>query len=370
MTTQAPFTFHAGARPIDSHPKYRSEVNVPTNPCLITVDPRVYRGSTYSKHKPAPPDVQTAKPRRKLPSPRARETPSNSLIAPPPRTVRIDLELQTEPYLQEVVEKPEVIDISTSTDKFLDRPGTPPYIPPKTGVDIETQVEEQELFHWDFEVKPIVTTIVGKILEQAFMEVHEEEEFATIRRHKEAIEHTRNLDLAGIQRLEEQELRLFEEKQKRMEERLRYEAEQRELIRRIAARGYGEFFASDLLNDAVSALDRRGYFYDEVERDIENTFLGWLSNAMGGTSKSRIRSGLLMARTKKEAVNYELKLREGIIEKGTQIQTTGQEKQERRFRQMYVEDRAGLKIRTALEGVQKKTKVEGGEEEDESGSTG
>jgi hypothetical protein len=337
---------------------------------MITVDPRVYRGSTYSKHKPAQPQVQTAKPRRKLPSPRAREPATNSLIAPPPREVRIDLELQTEPYLQEVVEKPDGIDISTETDRFLARPPSPLYIPPKTGVDIETQVEESELFHWDIEVKPIVATIVAKSLEQAFMEVHEEEEFANIRRHKEAIEHGRNIALTGILELEEGERRKFEEKQKRMEERLRYEAEQHELRARIAVRGYGEFFASDLMKDAIDLLDRRGYFYDEVERDIENTFLPWLTKAADGPPKSRAVVNGLFRKTKAAAVGYEARLREGSVQASEAQEATAQQKAAARLRQMFVEDRGGLKIRTALEGVQKKTKKPAGEEEEEMESAG
>jgi hypothetical protein len=368
MTT-AGFTYQAGARPIDQYSRYRNEVNTPPTPCLITVDPRVYRGSTYSKHKPAQPEVQPVKPRRKLATPRARQTPTNPLIAPPHREVRIDLELQTEPYLQEVVERPEVFELETQTDTFLERPATPPYIPPKVGVDIETQVEESELFHWDFEVKPIVATIVGKILEQALMEVVEEEEFANIRRHKEAIEHSRNVDLAGIQRLEESELRKFEEKQKRVMERLQIEAEQHELRRRVAARGFGQFFASDMIGDALSLLDSRGYFYDEIERSIETTFLPWLSDSMGGRSASRALKSALVTKTKSSAVTYEEKLREGITEAVDIENAAVRDQTAARLRRMWIEDRAGLKIRTAMEGVQKKTQ-KNREEEDESESTG
>ena len=97
--------------------------------------------------------------------------PTNTLAAPPQRENRIDLEIQTEPYLQEVVEKPVLESRLCQTDAFLDRPPSPPFVPPKTGTDVETQVEENELFDWDFEVQPIVSTIVGKTLEQAFLEV-------------------------------------------------------------------------------------------------------------------------------------------------------------------------------------------------------
>lgn len=41
----------------------------------------------------------------------------------------------------------------TQTDGFLPRPPTPPFVPPKRGVDAETQVVDNELFDFDFEVR-------------------------------------------------------------------------------------------------------------------------------------------------------------------------------------------------------------------------
>ena len=42
------FTFQAGARPVEQRPRYRDDQNGKSGPCLITVDPRVCRGSTYT----------------------------------------------------------------------------------------------------------------------------------------------------------------------------------------------------------------------------------------------------------------------------------------------------------------------------------
>jgi hypothetical protein len=90
----AAFTFQAGARPIEQQTKYRNEPYRANGlPCLITVDPRVCHGSTYSKHKPTEVEVQSPERRRRMPTPREREVPLNSLAAPPPKEPRIDLEL-------------------------------------------------------------------------------------------------------------------------------------------------------------------------------------------------------------------------------------------------------------------------------------
>jgi hypothetical protein len=262
-----------------------------------------------------------------------------------------------------VVELPAVLDVSIQTDAFLARPETPPFVPPKIGVDIQTQVEEDQLFDFDFEVQPIVATIIGKTIEQAFMEVHEEEEFAAIRRNKEAIECKRNNDLADILCLEEAESRKFEEKQRRIEERLVFESAQHELRERIAARGFGEFFASDLIADALTLLERRGYFYDEVERAIELNFLPWLTNAIGNPEQVHAIQNLIIRRMQSAVVKYEKKLRvevEQEIDAKTEQGTTAKNVL---FRQMLIEDLGSIKIRAARAAAKPKSKQ--GEEEDE-----
>lgn len=93
----------------------------------------------------------------------------------------------------------EEADIQTQTDAFLDRPSTPLFVPAKTGMDVATQIEEGDvsiqqlklcmeslflsvqLFNFDLEVRPILEVLVGKTVEQALLEVMEEEELASLR---------------------------------------------------------------------------------------------------------------------------------------------------------------------------------------------
>ena len=130
----------------------------------------------------------------------------------------------------------EEADVECQTDAFLDRPPTPLFVPAKTGVDNTTQILDGEvrltflfhfwgmiliiteqseendlqrykspqsskppsiclilitfnfkhikyfqLFDFDIEVKPILEVLVGKTIEQALMEVMEEEELANLR---------------------------------------------------------------------------------------------------------------------------------------------------------------------------------------------
>ena len=69
-----------------------------------------------------------------------------------------------------------------------------------------------KLFDFDLEVKPMLEVLVGKTIEQSLLEVMEEEELANLRASQYAYEELRNVELAEVQRLEEQERRHREEK--------------------------------------------------------------------------------------------------------------------------------------------------------------
>lgn len=69
-----------------------------------------------------------------------------------------------------------------------------------------------KLFDFDLEVKPMLEVLVGKTIEQSLLEVMEEEELANLRASQYAYEEIRNVELAEVQRLEEQERRHREEK--------------------------------------------------------------------------------------------------------------------------------------------------------------
>lgn len=64
-----------------------------------------------------------------------------------------------------------------------------------------------KLFDFDLEVKPILEVLVGKLMEQALLEVSEEEELADIRKQQLEFEEIRDADLMEMQRLAERERR-------------------------------------------------------------------------------------------------------------------------------------------------------------------
>lgn len=69
-----------------------------------------------------------------------------------------------------------------------------------------------QLFDFNVEVLPVLEVLVGKTLEQALLEVMEEEELANIREQQRTYEEIRNAENMEQQRLEEQNRRHKDEK--------------------------------------------------------------------------------------------------------------------------------------------------------------
>lgn len=164
----------------------------------ITWDKRVHRGNTYSMH------VQNAlraalegssslslqesqllatgaAERKRRRSSRPKEPKIFDLPLPEPDRVPVDLTK----HLTAPVVTVQVDVCEAQTDEFL--PEEPPdmYMPQKTGIDCSTQVEDGELFNFDYEVEPILEVVVWKTMEQALAEVEEEHELEAMRQFKE-----------------------------------------------------------------------------------------------------------------------------------------------------------------------------------------
>ena len=97
-----------------------------------------------------------------------------------------------------------------------------------------------QLFDFDIEVKPILEVLVGKTIEQALLEVMEEEELANLRAQQRRFEELRNAELVETQRLEEQERRHREEKQRRMRQQMEVLKKEKETTEKVAARAFAQ----------------------------------------------------------------------------------------------------------------------------------
>ena len=83
--------------------------------------------------------------------------------------------------MEELTDKPPTYEIGCQSDFYIERPPTPREIAHKCGSDVRCQIEDNDLFHFDNEVEPILSVLCGKTLEHSRMEVLEEEELKEMR---------------------------------------------------------------------------------------------------------------------------------------------------------------------------------------------
>lgn len=299
------YTFASQPRPVKQRTKYRDpEVAFEQNDGPlpygnIMYDRRIIRGNTYAQNtlpataQPDPIEIQRQQEARRRAI--ARKRAKNQLIPKSPEPVegRKHIDVQTELYLEELSDRIEEADVETQTDAFLDRPPSPLYIPAKTGVDVATQILEGELFDFDIEVKPILEVLVGKTIEQALLEVMEEEELANLRVQQRHFEELRNAELVETQRLEEQERRHRGEKERRMKQQVDVLTKERDTGEKIAARAFAQSYLADMVPSVFGSLSENGYFYDPVERDVETSFMPWLAERVEA-NLNRYRIACLM----------------------------------------------------------------------------
>ncbi|XP_048842399.1 radial spoke head protein 3 homolog [Brienomyrus brachyistius] len=291
------YTFASRPRAIHSRSKYRESAaeqnDGPASYGNIMYDRRVIRGNTYALHTlPATAPLDPAETQRQLEArrravARKRAKDQQRAAAPEPVEGRKHADIQTDLYLEELSDRIEESNAGCQTDAFLDRPATPLFIPAKTGKDVATQIEDGELFDFDLEVHPLLEVLVGKTMEQALLEVMEEEELASLRAQQRAFEALRDAELVEAQRLEERERRRREEKERRIREQREVLQKENELAEKVAARAFAQQHLAELLPSVYTVLQQQGFFYDPTQRDVETGFLPWLMEEVSSALERR-----------------------------------------------------------------------------------
>ncbi|XP_063145578.1 radial spoke head protein 3 homolog B-like [Candoia aspera] len=299
------YSYCSRPRAVTNRQRYRTALETneldeePVHYANLMYERRVVRGNTYALHvlpwssEPDPLELQRQREahRKMLARKRAKEQLRTG--TPEPLEGRRHVDVQTELYLEELADRIIEVDVECQTDAFLDRPATPLFIPTKTGRDVATQIWEGELFDFDIEVRPMLEVLVGKTIEQALLEVAEEEELANLQAHQYAFHEMRAAELAEVQRLEEQERRHREEKERRKKQQTEITKKEKETAEKIAARAFAQRYLSDLLPSVFGSLRDSGYFYDPVERDIEMGFMPWIMVKMETLLEKKILSRVI-----------------------------------------------------------------------------
>lgn len=347
----------------NSRPKYRDDNGENNNlPQNIMHDSRVVRGNTYSAKvlssslKQELDKSQTGGSPLTKRFPRKKDTRrsygTKRSSTPPPVEGRSHVVMQTEDFLEELTDRPIEQDAETQTQTIMDRPASPLFVRAKIGFDVYTQIENGDLFDFNSEVEPILEVLVGKTLHVAMLEIMQEEELEAIRLQQEEFETIRNVELAEVQRLEAEIKRKAQEKERRLGQEKKRLEDRRRLEETIAARQFSQQFLGELHNSVFDMLEKEGHFYDPVQREIEELFMGNLLNGVAkGAACYEAASIIVMelleqARLKAKAFDQECKrMRQAAQEK--------KENEERERKQREEEERQAKEAaeRAALEEV-------------------
>mmetsp|Transcript_63637 Transcript_63637/g.151817 ORF Transcript_63637/g.151817 Transcript_63637/m.151817 type:complete len:463 (-) Transcript_63637:151-1539(-) len=252
--------------------KYRPQDDGTWN---IMHDKRVIRGNTYAalvqpQQDAAEVQKQREAQRRRLM--RANQTKKRA-GTPEPVPGRKHMDIQTDSYLEELTDRTVEFEAETQTDFLLDRPPSPLFMPAKIGVDIDTQIEDGELFDFDVEVEPVLEVLVGKTLEQSMMEVLEEEELESLRRHQEDFEKRRNAELLEVQRIEAAEKRRQGEVERRMQQQRARRQEELTIMRKVVSRSIASAHLNSLKERALAHLADAGIFSETAQLAVESNFV-------------------------------------------------------------------------------------------------
>ena len=188
-----------------------------------------------------------------------------------------DLPLDLTPYLVEAEVQQIHHTVSCQTDAFSDKVLMKTYIPAKTGIDAGTQIELSDgLFDFDVEVDPIVQVLAWKTIEQAIMEIREEQEL----RHLASRQETLLTDVRFENDTHAQLLRHAQEAQKfKREAKSRARAQLRDIRQveeKLLAQSLGQKLLGNIRAQVDASLEKEGVFYHVVEKQIELEFLPWL----------------------------------------------------------------------------------------------
>jgi len=193
---------------------------------------------------------------------------------PAPVSGRRHQHAQTSQYLEEIRCAPVEVTIGIQTDAEFDHPSEPLFIPKLSGVSKATQIEPGDLFNFDKEVVPILEIVVGKTLDLALMQVCEEEELRSLKRHKEMFEQRRNAEKTEVRRLQATQRRLFEEKERRKRQARQYMEEKKKQDLENASKIISKQNLQDLKQDSLEELKRKGVFEEQLSKFISEEVLG------------------------------------------------------------------------------------------------
>lgn len=268
---------------------YRAPGEKPKN---IMYDPRVFRGNTYSRpidlkeqffiQQPRKLNLTPNTPPARLPPLTKTQKKSSSITSRSHEKGSTKNKSSKTPEEEEGGEKEDVYEI-VEGDKLEATPveylPLPKYVPPPYGIDEEIQVNDLELFNFDYEVVPFLELIVGRVFEQSLEELLEEDDINFTTQGRVVYSHLRNAELAEIQRWEDSTTRKDNEIKRRERQIVSQKDSAEAMERKRWANEQAQFALLAVTNGSREQWIREQshLFTTPQKHEVEEIFFPWLN---------------------------------------------------------------------------------------------
>merc|ERR1712232_1036295 len=138
--------------------------------------------------------------------------------------------------------------------------------------------------------------------EQSMMEVLEEEELESLRRHQEDFEKRRNAEMLEVQRMEAAEKRREEEMKRRLQQQAAQREQDLSMMKKVVSRSIASAHLSSLKARALGQLRDAGVFADSVQLTVDNSFMPQLMQMVSHQRQQVSRDRQLLGEVMQSAV--------------------------------------------------------------------
>ena len=158
--------------------------------------------------------------------------------------------------------------------------------PKKTGIDVECQIEDGDLFNFDTEVQPLVHIIVSKTLEESRREVLEEEELNHMKQQQEKYKKTNKINDDRIKSIEDKEKERFKEHNRKKDLKNKRNELTKIFQKKLQSRMKAKQYISKLKSDCYSSLSQRKTFKNKEDNYYFTDLLPDLQGLVNEFSKN------------------------------------------------------------------------------------
>ena len=256
-------------------------------------DPRVVRGTNFTANLSGTGGKNNSKVNNNNLMSRTMANPPTTKMTGTKRQGKKSLAnttLNSADYLEELIDRPIEMDVDTQQSAVSDRPRSPLFVQAKISRDVDTQINQGDLFDFDLEVVPILEVLVGRTLNVALLEVKQEDEIESIYKKQRDFEQIRNIELAEVQRLEAEQNRKLQEQVRRMAQEEKRKLDKELLLAKISAKILAQECVSDLSGTVMNELDKKGHFVDPLYKEIREQYLNNVTMKVHTNCNKRINA--------------------------------------------------------------------------------